>query len=234
MRERFLGMAVAATLLMGVAAPVHADSDEVLPGMGKKLIRGVADTFTGWVEWPVQIYKGWTRGASFVKNETGSKITGTVIGLIWTGPTHALGRTGSGFRDLFGFWTANPADVVSKGIGTPLDAEYSWEEGTKYDCFDPNVGEGLLKPWGRKIVHGVTNGLGAILELPGQIVKGCKEDKVGTGIVKGIWYPLSRMAYGGFGEVFTFMLPNHHSHPGHAFEEKWPWDALVGNANSAK
>ncbi len=231
MGNRFLGVAVAATLMMGVAAPAHAEGNEIVNGMGKKLVRGFVDTFTGIVEWPVQTYKGWNNGIKFIKNETGSKITGGVVGFLFTGPSHTLGRTGSGLRDLFGFWTANPKD--NDGVGTPLDAEYSWEEGTKYDCFEPNLGDGLLKPWGRKIVRGVGNGIGAILELPGQIVKGCKEDKVGTGIVKGIWYPFSRGAYG-IGEAFTFFLPNHKDNLGHAFEEKWPWDALVGNSGNAK
>ncbi len=231
MKNRFLGMAVAATLMMGVAAPARAEGNEIVEGMGKKLVRGFVDTFTGWVEWPVQTYKGWKNGCKCIENETGSKITGGAIGLILSGPGHAVGRTASGVRDLFGFWTANPKD--NDGVGTPLDAEYAWEEGTKYDCFEPNIGEGLFKPWGRKLVRGVGNGLGAILELPGQIVKGCKEDKVGTGIVKGFWYPLSRGVYG-LTDAFTFFVPNHKADLGHAFEEKWPWDALVGNAGSEK
>ena len=34
------------------AAVAHAGSDEVVPGMGNKLIRGFVNGFTGIVEWP--------------------------------------------------------------------------------------------------------------------------------------------------------------------------------------
>lgn len=229
MKNRFLGAAVAVSVLVGMAAPARADGNEVVNGMGKKLARGFVDTFTGIVEWPVQTYKGWKNGVSFIKNETGSKVTGSVIGFLFTGPSHTIGRVTSGARELFGFWTANPKD--NEGVGTPLDAEYAWEEGTRHSIFDPNFTEGGLKPWGNKLVRGLGNGVGGILELPGQIVKGVRQDKVGTGIVKGIWYPLSRFAYG-ISDAVTFLFPNHKDNPGHAFEEKWPWDAF--SADSAK
>ena len=215
----------AVAFLAGSAGTAQAASDDVVQGMGDRFKRGIVDTFTGFLEWPFQTVKGYKRGCSFVKNETGSKVTGTVIGLLFAGPSHAIGRTGSGMGELFGFWMANPAD--NKDVGTPLDAEFAWEDGTPYSIFEPTLGEGI-KPWGNKIVRGLGNGLLGWLDFPGQIVKGCRAGgagNIGKGVVKGLWFGVSRTAYGS-SDVFGFLFPNHPDQKGYAFEEKWAWDSF--------
>lgn len=194
-------------------------------GMVDKFCRGVVDTFTGIVEWPMQTYKGWNRGMSFIKHDGTSKTVGAVVGLIWTGPVHAICRTGSGLGEIFGFWLPNPAD--NKDIGSQFDAKYSWEDGKAMGLFVPTVNDGLHR-WGNKFVRGLGNGVGAIVEIPGQIKKGINKggSAIGVGIVKGFWFAFGRFNHG-LGEAFTFFLPNHSEQMGYGFEEKWPWDALV-------
>jgi putative exosortase-associated protein (TIGR04073 family) len=217
---------LAGSLLIFGAGSAQGSTEDIGQGMGDKLVRGVVDTFTGIVEWPVQTVKGFKSGASFVKNETASKVTGGLLGFFFRGPAHAIGRTGSGIRELFGFWTANPAD--NKGVGTPLDAPRAWEDGERYSIFKPTLGEGI-KPWGEKLVRGFGNGLGGILEIPSQTVKGSREESkaagIGKGIVKGFWFFLSREAYG-IGDAIGFFVPNHADNPGYAFEEEWPWNGM--------
>ena len=196
-------------------------------GMANKFARGFVNALTGWIEWPMQTYKGYEHGVSFVNKGQGgwSKTVGVLKGLILSGPGYAIGRTGSGMVELGGFWTANRPD--NAGIGSPLDDEFAWEEGKPYSMFEPSFEEGV-KPYGRKFVHGVTNGLLGWVEFPGQIVKGVREDKVGMGIVKCIWYPLSRTA-SGFGDAFTFLFPNPKDTCGYAWEDKWAWSALTND-----
>lgn len=225
MKKVFAGLAVAAVFTIGSVSPAQAASAEIGPGMGEKVKRGFIDTFTGWLEWPVQTVKGWKRGVSWIENETGSKITGTAIGLIFTGPAHAVGRTGSGLGELFGFWTANPTD--NDGVGNPFDAEFAWDDGEAMGVFTPTLNDGLGR-WGRKIGRGLGNGLLGWLDFPGQIVKGCRAEGAagcGKGFVKGLWFGVSRTAYG-FDDFFGFFLPNHKDQKGYAFEEKWAWESF--------
>ncbi len=193
-------------------------------GMGDKIVRGFINTFTGIVEWPMQTYKGYVRGATFIENKGASKTVGTAMGLILTGPAHAVGRTASGVLDVLTFWLPNPPD--NKGVGTPLDGKYSWEMGQPYSIFKPSLGEGI-KPWGTKLVRGLGNGIGGILEIPGQIKKGhqSKDSNVGMGILKGFWFFMGRTA-NGIGEAITFFVPNPEDQMGYGFEEEWPWTAL--------
>ncbi len=196
-------------------------------GMANKAARGFVDTLTGWIEWPMQTWKGYEHGVSFIKNEAGSKTVGVLKGLILSGPGYAIGRTGSGLGELFGFWTANRPD--NNGIGSTLDAEFVWDEGKAYSMFEPSLEEGL-KPYGRKFVHGVANAVGGICEIPSQIKKGANGTggaNVGTGIVKGFWFFLSR-EWVGWGDTFGgFLFPNHNDTVGRGWEEKWAWSALT-------
>lgn len=208
---------------IGPDAPHPADS--FVPGMVNKAARGGVNLITGIVEWPMQTYKGYKGGVGFIENEIGSKTAGTLIGLFLRGPGHAAGRTLSGGKDLFGFWTANRPD--NEGIGVPLDAYYAWEEGERYSIFKPTLKEGIM-PIPRKLGHGLANGIAGIVELPGQIVQGQKEGKLGTGIVEGVWFWWSR-SYNGFGDIFLCLVPNPEKTAGVPWDEKWPWDALVGD-----
>jgi putative exosortase-associated protein (TIGR04073 family) len=206
------------TPTMAKAAP----EKNVGQGMADKFIRGVVNTVTGFIEWPVQTWKGYKDGVSAIENKAGSKTVGTLNGLLLRGPGHALGRTSSGMLEVLTFWLPNPPD--NAGVGTALDAPYAWEDGERVSIFKPSLAEGV-KPWGRKIVRGLGNGIGGIVELPGQIKKGAHNGNVGMGIVKGFWFWWGRTA-NGIGEAVTFLVPNPKDQMGYGFEETWPWDAL--------
>ena len=199
----------------------NALAGEITDGMADRAVRGVKNLFTGILEVPFQIGKGYDKGVSFIDNEAGSKTVGTVLGF-FRGLGHAGGRMSSGAIELFGFWAASPED--NEGVGVPLDAENAWEEGTQYSIFEPNLSEGV-KPMGRKLCRGFTNGLLGIVEVPGQIKKGSEEGNLPKGIIKGFWYWGSRGVYG-FGNIMSALVPNPPDNLGVHFEEEYPWDAL--------
>ena len=214
-------IAVVALFLVSlfIASTSYASAEDLVGGMFEKAKRGLVDVLTGWVELPTQIIKGYNEG--FMDDES-RKVLGVVVG-VFDGIGHSAGRTFSGFKDLCGFWTANPVD--NEGVGIPLDSEYAWEKGEPYNCFDPNITEGAIKPMGQKLVRGAVNSLFGIVELPGQIMKGTSEGALDLGITKGVWYWFSREWYG-FNDIFTMTLPNHIDEKGLAFDEEWPWDAF--------
>ena len=214
--------ALIAVLFLAAATTSHAASDDLVDGMANKLIRGVVNTFTGWVEFPAQIIKGYNEG--FMDDED-NKVGGVLVG-IFQGIGHSAGRTISGIAELTTFWAANPED--QEGVGLPLDAEYAWEEGEPYNAFDPDIQEGLLMPIGNKLVKGLGNIFLGVAEVPGQIMKGVDEGAPDLGSVKGIWYFLSREAQGA-ADIATVILPAPADTKGLAFDEEWPWDALADN-----
>jgi len=214
-----LSVVLAVAMLLSFTAAAHAQSDSVIDGMAMKFQRGLVNTFTGWVEFPMQIKKGYDEG--FMDNED-QKIVGALVGII-DGFFHSMGRTTSGMLDLFGFWAANPAD--NEGVGLPLDAEYAWEEGTPYNMFEPDIMDGAVSPIGKKLVRGLGNSLLGIAELPGQVMKGMDEGEPAMGLVKGVWYWFSR-SYDGFGDLVTVISQGPIDNVGAAFDEEWPWDAL--------
>lgn len=211
-------------VLLGLLASttVNAANDKVIEGMAQKGVRGVINLFTGIVELPMQVYKGYNNGFGPIKNKACSKTVGTILG-IFRGFGHAAGRTSWGGLELFGFWTANAPD--NDGVGVPLDAQYAWEMGEQYSMFKPSLAEGV-KPIGRKLVRGLTDNFLGILELPGQVAKGAREKSLPKGVVKGVWFWFSRQAYG-FAGIFTCLVPNPEDNPGYAFNGKWPWSALL-------
>ena len=211
------------TVLMTVASiTAYSGSEEVVEGMKKKAIRGAVDLVTGIVELPMQICKGYNNGFGPIENEAGSKTVGTILG-IFRGFGHTGGRFVSGGKELFGFWTANPAD--SYNVGVPFDAQYSWEEGSQYSYFDPSFSEGIL-PVGRKLAHGLSDAWVGIAELPGQIMKGNSDGDIVLGIGKGIWYTLSRQV-NGFTGVLGCLVPNHPDELGRPYGGDWPWSDLM-------
>jgi putative exosortase-associated protein (TIGR04073 family) len=215
-----LSAVILAIALLAYAPAVYAAADDLVDGMAAKFWRGLVNTFTGWVEFPAQIIKGYNEG--FMGDES-NKILGVVVG-IFEGLGHSAGRTFNGMTELMGFWAANPAD--NEGIGMHLDAEYAWEEGTPYDAFDPTFTEGAVMPVANKALRGLGNGFLGIAEVPGQIAKGISEGAPDLGIIKGIWYWLSRGVHG-LSDVMTCLLPNPEDQKGLAFDEKWPWEALA-------
>jgi len=202
----------------------YGASDDLADGMKNKAVRGVVNAVTGIVELPMQVVKGFKNGVGPIKNEPASKAVGTVLGF-FRGVGHSAGRTGWGCLELFGFWTANAED--NEGVGIPLDAQYAWEWGDQYSIFKPNLKEGV-KPYGGKLVRGLTDNFTGIAELPGQIVKGAADDELGKGVARGVWYWWSRQVYG-FGGILTCLVPNPKDNPGVAFNGKWPWTALAEN-----
>ena len=222
MRKKLTVVLAVAIFAFSATASYAATGEELVEGMGKKLVRGVINTFTGWVEFPAQIIKGYNEG--FMGDED-NKILGTIAG-IFDGIGHSAGRTLSGLTDLVGFWAANPES--NEGVGFPLDAEYAWEEGTPYNYFDPNFKDAALVPAGNKILRGAGNTFFGFVELPGQIVKGVANGAPDLGIIKGLWYWASREVYG-LSELMTSLLPTPTDELGVAFDEKWPWTALTEN-----
>ncbi|MBN1872322.1 MAG: hypothetical protein JW800_07095 [Candidatus Omnitrophica bacterium] len=198
----------------------YGASDNLWDGMVQKFWIGLVNTFTGWVELPAQTLKGYNDGFG---GDESNKVIG-VIGGVVEGLYHSVGRTVSGVADMTTFWAADPVDY--EGVGIPLDAEYAWEEGEGYEYFSPDVSEATLKPMGNKLIRGLGNGLLGVIEIPGQIMKGAQEGAYDLGIVKGIWYFLSREAHGAK-DFATFFLPNPSETKALAFDEEYPWEALT-------
>jgi putative exosortase-associated protein (TIGR04073 family) len=203
-------IAIYAMVVMAVfyALPAYAAADGLVESMGAKLSRGAVDIFTGWMEIPAQMKKD---RAGVVKG-------------FYKGFYHALGRTASGIKEVFTFWAANPRD--NEEIGIPLDGTRAWRGNDHYDMFSPDFTSGTLKPMQAKLTRGAANGFLGIMEVPGQIIKGSTSGAPDIGIVKGVWYCVSRMACG-VGDIITFMLPNHTYEEGLPFDEEWPWDAFT-------
>jgi putative exosortase-associated protein (TIGR04073 family) len=204
------------------SGPYAANTEEFIGGMGKRFIRGVINTFTGWVEIPVQIAKGYKRGFG---GDPDNKAAGAFVG-IFDGVWQGLGRTFAGFRDMAGFWAADHR--TNDGVGIPLDAEYAWEDGTPYSLTKPSFSQATVEPMGNKLIRGVSDLLFGVLELPGQITKGIRIHAPDAGVVKGIWYFCSRTLDGAY-DAATFLVPNPKDTTALAFDEKWPWDAMGEN-----
>lgn len=204
------------------ATPVFAASESIPEGMAKKAVRGAVNLFTGIIELPMQICKGYQNGFGPIENEAGSKTVGTVLGF-FRGLGHSAGRITWGATELIGFWSANPES--NEGVGVPFDAEFAWEQGEQYSIFEPSLAEGI-KPIGRKLGHGLVNGLLGLAEIPGQIKLGAQEGNVLKGVVRGFWFALSRQVYG-IGNVYSALVPNAPDNPGYAFNRQWPWEALT-------
>lgn len=205
-------VAVMALVALSSGAAYAAGAEELFSGMGNKFVRGIVNAVTGWVEIPAQIYYGY-------KNDS---FGGAFVG-IFSGIWHGIGRTVSGVGDAVGFWAADPKS--NEGYVIPLNAEYAWEEGTKYDLMKPSFGEATLRPIGNKLGRGLANSLLGFVELPGQIFKGLKLHAPDLGIIKGFWYWYSRQMDGAI-DVATCILPTPKDTKALTFDEKWPWSAL--------
>ena len=221
--KRILALSLAVFVISIGVVPfsAQASTTNIAEGMGHKAVRGGINLVTGVVEIPMQTYKGYTNGLEPIKNKPTSKAVGTILGL-FRGFGHSVGRFGWGGLELFGFWTANPES--NEGVGVPFDAQYAWEWGTQYSIFKPSLAEGV-KPIGRKLVRGVANGLGGILELPGQTIKGHRDGNTLRGLGKGFWFWQSRQWYG-FTDIFTCLGANPADNPGYPFNGEYPWSAL--------
>jgi hypothetical protein len=85
---------VVATLVLFLLAPAaFAATDDVGQGMVDKAKRGAINLFTGIVEVPMQVYKGYNNGLDVIENKPLSKGVGAILGL-FRGFGHAAGRVG--------------------------------------------------------------------------------------------------------------------------------------------
>jgi putative exosortase-associated protein (TIGR04073 family) len=219
-----LSVLIIAVMLLFIATETCTAADDLVTGMMHKLGRGTVDILTGWMEFPAQIVKGYNDGLT---GEGDKKLQGSIAG-IFKGMSHSLGRMASGFSEVLTFWAANP--INNEGVGIPFDADYPWEEGNPYDCFDPNFTDGTLGPIGKKFMRGVGNLFLGAAEIPGQMLKESQEGALDLGLAKGVWYWFSRTAQG-LSDIFTAFNPNHADQKGLAFDEEWPWDTFSKSAS---
>jgi len=218
-------MRIMVALLLAVFAIstcAYAASENIGTGMVDKAVNGGINLLTGWIELPMQVYKGYDKGLKDLNREGPSKVVGGIVG-IFRGLIHGAGRTIWGAYELVTFWAANPPD--NQGVGVPLDAKYSWEMGEQYCIDKPTLPEGC-KPIGTKLINGVTDTLLGIVEVPAQITKSVndsdKYSNVFVGTLRGIWYWFSREV-NGVANLGSFILPNPAETMGYAYNSKWPW-----------
>ncbi len=219
MAKRVLSVLVAAALL-AMANAACASEAIFLEGAKEKFWRGLVNTFTGWVELPMQVVKGYKEG---ITDDPDNRIAGALFGIV-DGVFHSAGRTVSGVFDLASFWTADPKN--NRGVGFPLDADYAWQDGVPYDYFNPDFEEAALNPVWEKFARGVSSSMAGFVELPGQTMKGFEEGHPFLGITKGLWYWYSRQI-SGLQDLTGIFLPTPEETAGVAFEEEWPWDAMT-------
>jgi len=197
----------------------YGATEEIIAGMGHKLVRGCTNVLTGWLEIPMQIIKGYKRSG----DEIDGKLLGAAAGF-FEGIGCTIGRTAWGVVEVAGFWAANPKDNID--IGMPLETEYAWqEEDTMYGSLVGAEDKGI-GPISKKFLRGLGNSLFGFAEFPGQIAKGIENKSCDLGITRGIWFWYSREFYG-IADLVTFIFPNPDDNPGYAFDEEYPWDALV-------
>ncbi|MBI4970739.1 MAG: hypothetical protein HZC17_02745 [Candidatus Omnitrophica bacterium] len=201
----------------------QAATSDMGMGMSKKFQRGITNALTGFLEVPAQTVKGAKKGIDKIESPQISHPAGTVMGF-FRGLHHGTGRTLSGVSDSVGFWAAD--HMNNEGYGIPLDAEYSWEEGTQFHMLEPNLGDGLA-PMGHKFVRGAGDALFSPLEFFGHVGTGIKDKNPGAGILQGMYFSASRLYTGGSDAVLC-TLPNPKDTVGNQFDYAYPWGALKG------
>ncbi|MFH1995382.1 MAG: hypothetical protein ABIJ27_00100 [Candidatus Omnitrophota bacterium] len=216
MKTKILCEVLAVTMIFS-SLTFAATDEELFVGMGHRLGRGIKNVVGGWIEIPAQIGKGYSRG---IYGKGDFKPAGAIIG-VFRGVFHAVGRTASGAGDIISFWAMSPPD--NQGVGIPLDAELAWEEGEQQSIFKPNVGEGLFKPVGNKLLRGAGYTVLGFTELPVQIKKGVENKAFDIGIIKGLWFWASRQIDGAI-DLVTFPFPNPRDTEGLRFDQKWPME----------
>lgn len=200
-----------------VSLPVYGQETTYTEAVVEKGKHGIVNTFTGWLEIPVQISKGYKKG---VGQEGKNNFLGGVLGF-FRGLGHGVGRTASGLFQLATCVLPNPQD--NQDVGIPLDSQYAWEEGQQYSVFNDG-----FHPIGNKVARGFTDSFGCLLEVPGQLEKAARQNTFIDGLVgigKAVFYPVARLASGIY-DLATFLLPNDTKTYGRPFDEEKPWDAV--------
>ncbi|OGV70200.1 MAG: hypothetical protein A3K19_16475 [Lentisphaerae bacterium RIFOXYB12_FULL_65_16] len=228
MRKVFLTGLMAAGML-AFCGRAWACEDDLVRGMDGNFTHGLVNIVTGWYEVPHQIHKGYNKGIGDVNESPAlSRSAGAVMGT-FRGASQAVGRTGWGVIQLGGFWSRNPN--TNREFRPLLDGEYSWEKGTKKEFLCPTFKDG----WNRmapRMQRGFRNIVGAVPEIPGQVVKGDRQEKNSLkGFGKGVWFCASR-AVQGTGEFVMFPVASPEENFNVPFEEIEGWDAVHGRYNN--
>jgi hypothetical protein len=206
-----------------LAGAAMAAEDVLVDGMAEKGTHGLVNIATGWMEFPMQVYKGYHAGIGGIEHPEVSRPLGALSG-VFRGVGHAVGRTGWGVIQLGGFWTRNPTD--NKDLLLLYDSEYAWETGIRKPLRCPDVDRGMEKV-GHRIERGLRNFFGGPAEIPGQARKAHDQSIFVYGLPKGLWYASSRMIYGA-GDVVLSPVPSDEVNRNVPFEEVEPWDAAQG------
>jgi hypothetical protein len=199
--------------------PLEAFVGKALSGMGHKLVKGTVNTATGFVEIPMQTYRGSRYGIREIKHPLLSHPSGIVLGA-YRGVTHAAGRTLHGATDMAGFWAADPQG--NTGYGAPLDAQYAWQGTSGPITLNPTE---AVNSMGKKATRGLKETAFSFMEVPGQANQGIRKLNPFTLGVKGPWFGASRL-YNGVRDVATFPLANPNETVGYHYDQREPWGGL--------
>jgi len=223
MRQVIKITAAAITVLILAAGSVFAAEDVLVDGMGEKGTHGLVNIATGWMELPMQVYKGYHGGIGGIEHPEVGRPLGAVAGAL-RGAGHTIGRTAWGVVQLGGFWTRNPTDNAD--LLQLYDSEYAWETGVKKPIGCPKVEDGMERV-GHRIERGYRNLFAGLGEIPGQARKAHDQSLFLFGVPKGVWYASSRLVYGA-GDIVLSPFPSDDINRNVPFEEVEPWDAVQG------
>ena len=209
-----------------------------LNGMADKAAHGFVNFGYGWMEFPMQIVKGYDRGIYLRKD---SPAIAKTAGFFWgagRGVTFLIGRMYLGAYQLVGFWSANPDD--NYGIGIPFDGEYPLDEGLLHDV----PLKSIHRPMIRKLKRGLSHfGRAAVLlsqnfpvlsdidfeipihipftlqyyDIPVRLPYSRSEQLLDPNPLQTLWFIPSRMAVGVY-ETLGFLLPSSVETEGYSFD----------------
>ena len=218
MKTTVKNLIVTAGILLTILVSAAYQPDPQITREGNKAVHGVINVLTFPLEFPVQSYKGYSRGVKGLGEDTGlSRFAGCLWGFVGHGTHKATGRLWLGLYQLGGYWTLNPA--TNEGVGLLLDSEYAFDLDQPLETSFNNG----LNMVGNKLRRGLLNVYwGTVAELPGKTVAGFSEKTPIRGILKGSWYMLSRL-WQGVHDTGGFLLPNSPQTLGYVYEVDEPW-----------
>ena len=155
-------------MLLVFAVSVSASEDNAFYGCVNKFTRGVENIATGWVEFPMQIGKGYSTGINGkinLKNMPAASHSIGALNGLFRGIGHAVGRTVWGMVDCGTCWAKDRVD--NRNMLFLLDGKYAWPEGEpKYFCC-PQAMNGVRKV-GCRASRGLDDFVFAAGEIPCQ------------------------------------------------------------------
>lgn len=209
------------TLALTMCSAAWAVEDSIKWGMCEKGSRGFVNIFSGWMEVPMQVYKGYNDGVRGINSPAGSRSLGALGGL-FRGMSHAVGRTGWGAFEFGGLWARNPTS--NEELLLLLDSNYAWEKGSRKAFRCPTATDGM-KRVGYRMERGLRGAVLGVAEIPGQMRKADAERRRHIGIPKGVWFAASRI-WEGVGDVALLPFAGPETTLNVPYEEIEPWDAL--------